>query len=753
MNPETSTVREKARSLRRIVLERGHPPVCRTVAEAWCITLSPDAHIEEVPGPSPQDPFAVTISVAPSPEEEPLGRVTWTDREGLHLHATHTSFLYPLYTLMAEDWADRPWTSFADGAMYRPSFPWLRNLNDFFVGSLRTARGFDGTSFVKQLARDGFTHVTINGLGVPRPFESGPPGDVYHWFYDYSPDLDQFVDSALVRGYYPPDYLQANCHALRERAALVRAYGLIPGLHINSPRSMPEEFWQRFGYLRGARVDHPRETLRPRYTLAMAHPAVQRHYRELLRRILEEVPDLGFIHIWTNDSGAGFEFVSSLYAGRNGGPYLLREWNNDETIARAAAGNVLTYYRLLAGEGRRVNPALRVVCDLGPFFRERAFIIPGLGDGLDAGDFAYFEEQPGSPPREAIEATGAMVHHKLDLCDNNVLGVPAPFLVSEKLHDAYRKGARAVLANIVPPSLAPYDVNSEVIRTFQLHRDEPLQDLLLRCARKWGGASGADALLTVWRLTDAAVRAFPADIPMSTFAFPWFRLWVRPLVPDIEAIPEADRRYYEDFLLATFNNPARVDLNNDMMWNFLTVEQAGERRRRVDEYVLPPLARAIDLCATICRGQKGRKGLLEIYEDLHDRISASRCYYATMRNVVGWIEAVHGYREASVPQERARFRALARDVTAAELENARSLLSLWRSSTVAFMPVSSLGESLHIYGSNFGDLLARKIALMEQHVDDEPYIDPEFMWRMHRTEASMADVSGAERRPVNRHGA
>ena len=60
--------------------------------------------------------------------------------------------------------------------MYRPSFPWLRNLNDFFVGSLRTARGFDGTSFVKQLARDGFTHVTINGLGVPRPFESGPPG-------------------------------------------------------------------------------------------------------------------------------------------------------------------------------------------------------------------------------------------------------------------------------------------------------------------------------------------------------------------------------------------------------------------------------------------------------------------------------------------------------------------------------------------------------------------------------------------------
>jgi len=752
MNPGTSTVREKARSLRRIVLQREGPPVCRTVAEAWRISLSPDARIDEVPVLPPPDLHTMVISVAGGPDEEPLGRVMWKDGEGAHLHATHPSFLYPLYALVAEEWADEPWASFSDGVTYRPSFPWLRNLNDFFVGSLRTARGFDRTSFVKQLARDGFTHVTVNGLGVPRPFESGPPGDVYHWFYDYSPDLDQFVDSALVRGYYPPDYLRANCDALRGHAALARAYGLVPNLHINSPRSMPEEFWQRYGYLRGPRVDHPRETLRPRYALTMAHPAVQHHYRVLLRRILEEVPDLGFIHIWTNDSGAGFEFVSSLYAGRNGGPYLLREWNNDETIARAAAGNVLTYYRLLAGEGRRVNPAFRVICDLGPFFRERAFIIPALGNGLDAGDFAYFEEQPGSPPREAIEATGAMVHRKLDLCDNNVLGVPAPFLVSERLHDAYRSGARAALANIVPPSLAPFDVNGEVIRAFQMHRDEPLEGLLLRCARKWGGESGTDVLLTVWRLADAAVRAYPPDIPMSTFAFPWFRLWVRPLVPDIGAIPEADRQYYEDFLLATFNNPARVDLNNDMMWNFLTVAQAGARRRQVDERVLPPLAQAIDLCAMMARDQKSGKGLLEIYQDLHDRLSASRCFYATMRNVVGWIEAVHGYRQAATDADRARFRAFARDVTDGELENARSLLSLWQTSTVAFMPVSSLGESLHMYGKNFGDLLTRKITLMEQHRDDEPYIDPDFMWRMSQSGVTLTDASGAERRPHSRPG-
>ena len=202
-------------------------------------------------------------------------------------------------------------------------------------------------------------------------------------------------------------------------------------------------------------MDHPRETLQPRYAPAMAHPAVQRHYRELTRKILDEVPDIGFIHVWTNDSGAGFEFVSSLYAGRNGGPYLLREWKGDETIARAAAANVMTYYRLLAEEGRRINPEFRLICDLGPFFAERKYIIPELGNGIDAGDFAFFEEQPGSPGRDAIAATGAQVHRKLDLCDNNVLGVPAPFLVHERLREAFRGRAPRPLdercASIVGP--------------------------------------------------------------------------------------------------------------------------------------------------------------------------------------------------------------------------------------------------------------------------------------------------------------
>ena len=611
-----------------------------------------------------------------------------------------------------------------------PTFHWLRNLSDFLVGSLRSTRHFDREAYFHQLAEQGFTHVAVNGLGVDRPFESGPPGDVYSWFYDYSPDLDQFVSSTLLEGYYPREYLRSNLDFLKSNAALALKHGLVPGLHINSPRSMPEEFWEKHAFLRGARIDHPRESFRPRYTLAMAHPVVQQHYRELIRNLMREVPELGFIHIWTNDSGSGFEFVTSLYAGRNGGPYLIREWKGDDEIARKAAENVLTYYRLLRDETRLVNPACRVVCDLGPFYAERKYIAPGLGDGLDAGAFGSFE---GSESREELlmlQKAGASVHTKLDISDNNVLGVPYPALVFERLQESLHRGITCLLVNSTPRSLAPYDINGEVLRSFQLNPEKHLDAILTEAAQRWVSSSFVPDLRKLWTLSDAAVRAYPPGIPYSTFAFPWFRLWIRPFVPNIDAISESDRLYYERFLLATFNNPARVDLNNDMMWNFLTVKEAGEKKDTIDRDVIPVLNEALESVTKLLQGLSRTESSRKVFEDIRDRLRAARCFFVTMRNSVAWTESVHGYLEAQSADAKEQYRSLCRAMVTSELENAKNLLNLWNESDVDWIPVSQTGESLHIHGENFGDHVRRKIALMQQHIDDEPYIDKEFMWRM-----------------------
>jgi hypothetical protein len=460
----------------------------------------------------------------------------------------------------------------------------------------------------------------------------------------------------------------------------------------------------------------------------MAHPVVQQHYRELVRTILSEIPDIGFIHIWTNDSGAGFEFVSSLYAGRNGGPYLLREWKSDEEIARKASENVLTYYRLLRDECRAVNPSFRLVCDLGPFYAERPFLIPELGDGIDAGEFAFFEKKEGSADRERLERAGAWIHTKIDSGDTNVLGVPYPWLVAERLRKVLQGGDRCVLTGCTPGSLATYDINSEVLRATQLMPDISCDDVVRRVAERWAGSGGTELLLALWRAGDQAVRAFPPDIPMSTFGFPWFRLWVRPFVPDIDAIPVAERKYYEDFLLATFNNPARIDLNNDMMWNFLSVAQARERKERFDRDVLPPLDAVVRRCEVETDALV--PGARAVVADQADRLRAYRCFCSTLRNTMAWTESVHGYLQARSSGERDACRSACRAMVDSELANARALLHLWNSSSTPFMPISGLGESLHMYAENFGDLLERKITLMERHRDDVPAIDPSYMWRM-----------------------
>jgi hypothetical protein len=169
-----------------------------------------------------------------------------------------------------------------------------------------------------------------------------------------------------------------------------------------------------------------------------------------------------------------------------------------------------------------------------------------------------------------------------------------------------------------------------------------------------------------------------------------------------------------------------------MMWNFLTVQEAAEKKRLIDQRVLGPLGRAIDRCREIS-GEASAGGAADLFRDLRERLGAARCFYGTMRNTLAWTESVHGYCQSSTPDARRRCRDLCRDMVENELQNARELLQLWQESRVDFMPVSARKESLHIYGENFGEHLKRKIALMERHRDDEPKVDLQYMWRMPRS--------------------
>ena len=65
-----------------------------------------------------------------------------------------------------------------------------------------------------------------------------------------------------------------------------------------------------------------------------------------------------------------------------------------------------------------------------------------------------------------------------------------------------------------------------------------------------------------------------------------------------------------------------------------------------------------------------------------------------------------------------------------DLENTRALLDLWEHSEAPFMLVSEAGETSFIYGENFGEHLARKIALTQAYRNHPPHIDRDIIWRV-----------------------
>jgi len=292
--------------------------------------------------------------------------------------------LFPFVTHLMRDLANDSIASVEQGRVFRAAFEWLRSTYDFFLTQEgRIQRRLDRATYVRRLAESGFTHMEVNGLAFRAGLESGPPGEAYPMFYTYCPALDQFVSTDLNEGLYPTEYLSANLEYLRRNAELARDYGMVPGLLCFEPRSVPEEFFDRYPMLRGARVDHPFRSFKPRYNMTIAHPLVREHYAEMVRKLMREVPELGFLSIWTNDSGAGFEHTQSLYVGRNGGAYLIREWKDERAIAEAAGRNALRFFEVLRDAGRETNPDFRVLTRLESFYGEHDVIWNGLGDGLE----------------------------------------------------------------------------------------------------------------------------------------------------------------------------------------------------------------------------------------------------------------------------------------------------------------------------------------------------------------------------------
>jgi len=686
-------------------------------------------------------------------------------REGsVFLLSSKPSFLYAAFAYVMENFLDlgadkmKPWVRTMSFSIEKSTFDLI------LTQYARTLRGFDRESYIRNYARLGFTHIEVNALAGPFPYEQGVPGEFYPDFYTYCPALDQFVESRLNQGLYPQEYLRANLERLKENARLAAKYGLVPGLLCFEPRSVPETLFQRYPTLRGARVDHPFRSFKPRYTLSLVHPAAQKHYAEMMTKLMTEAPALEFLSVWSNDSGSGFEHTKSLYVGRNGGAYMIREWKNDDEIAKAAAANIANFYRILRDAGAKINPDFRVITRLESFYGERRFLWPELRDGIDVEVnsllTAGWENNYPHPVYPDIPVLGSAYHNALRPEEKKaaaelwgrgsrsyfyhffnshgnqepLFGIPFPWLTYEKLRAAanLKIPTLAHMGGLQPPCVVPYAVNQEIFREFQFDAGVDIEQTVMKIARAYAGQRFAADLVKAWRLVEKAIRNFVPLSLYSGFGTVWNRLLVRPLVPDIARIPEEERAYYEKVMVSPIHNPNKVDLGKDVLFELISKKYAGLAYRRIDARVWKPLERAVDRFKTQRAKalKRGDQKAAAVFADQYYRATALRCLFETLRNSAVWIYAVHEYQDSPQKTTRRRCRLLLDKMIAREIDNTREFIKLWKEAPLEWMHISMFGETPFIYGENFPELLARKIALMKKHRKDEPFIDPDYMFRV-----------------------
>jgi hypothetical protein len=190
----------------------------------------------------------------------------------------------------------------------------------------------------------------------------------------------------------------------------------------------------------------------------------------------------------------------------------------------------------------------------------------------------------GIEPVLQYSASGVMNHEPL-------IGVPFPRLLHAKLLAARETGITrlSALGGLANTTRTPYWPNPIALQAAQFLPDRPIGDVLRDYAAGLVGAADAPALVTAWDDFEGALVWQPFIPLFCVFGFCWQRTWDRPFVPDLEAVPAAEREYYERHGCFQFNNPGLNDLGKDVLFDLITRETGAKMAADMDRELLPRL--------------------------------------------------------------------------------------------------------------------------------------------------------------------
>jgi hypothetical protein len=605
------------------------------------------------------------------------------------------------------------------------------SFDDCSFGFTRAADDFDLEEHLYEVVRLGIENFEINRLYDDIPVQIRERRiwrDRYQWWNTYMPALDMFYESELSRGTYAVSMLQQNRAVLLQTAALARSYGLKLTYTTFEPRAWPERLFHHFPELRGARVDHPAYSSEPEYAPDINHPHVLAHYRDLMRQLMHDVPDLDLFEVWAQDSAAGFPWAEKLYAGANGPIGVRRE---------PVSASINRFLGTLKAEASKINSETKIHINISWVFphNEQDEIIRHLPDEL--GISFGFARKPGvaitddawsligtdkrKQARGLMEGVGCNWKRYAPL-----LGFPFPGGTLDKLRSLAEAEVMhvALRGGIVPPMFVPHCINSEVIKAFQIDGAQfDLESLLIRKAEEWTNSRAeADMLVAAWHLCDA----FDASYDNARQGLHWttsmfvsprtlFRKMVRPIVPDHSLLNFEETRYYQSNVFLTHEtDPSWHDISFFNFEQMTSDENMIRAVARFNSQLLPTLNECLQILET------AGSCCSDTLRDVRDRVRCFLFISQTERNLLDVQVAIHQYYITGDHQER---QAISQRIKAAmlnDIETTQAFVELLRTTSSVLIPVTSGEETPFMFKAPLDQLLRRKIIVMEKHLDDLP---------------------------------
>lgn len=506
---------------------------------------------------------------------------------------------------------------------------------------------------ITQLQRKGATHVMINQAVCSIPWAMDPENS-YLRFTTFGHTPDKFVTSTYNVGIYHEGLLAANRRLLLQNAAIARQHGLRCAIRCVEPTLMPESFFRRHPALRGPRVDNPACSTTPYFALCAMVPEVQDHYRQLIRNLLKLVPEIDEMHIFTNDSGAGFCYSTHLYSGPNGAYHCK---------SVPPGKQAQTFAKVLLEAGREINPGFRVVMTSGLSPKEKLEFLQGAPEGVASSVYGAFAWGGGLEWRWGTQAVGPKVFNNpaerqrvlewqdadyearvRQVKDNG--GVvyasynsdyytgddPRPYETHEVISKLIQWGVRNLIGG--SPGSTPYSVNTAVIRHAMEHGVQPTEAVVRGIAESWVGKELATTLVEVWKLTDLAAREQP--VPPGGHALALQPTIIhQPIVPDDTRLGKNDLDYY---LTPVLRDEQKMKSHQGGVWRVLNygAENKQAYLRQFSHAVFPRYEQALKLLDSML----AKPGLSTTQKDcLQEQRALVRGYAQGYRHITHWMMA------------------------------------------------------------------------------------------------------------------